>query len=155
MSAPRISGSGEGFRFAQNPSLQVSWYVDALYFLEPFDLRRWKGWSYSLEGRLAKAPNYEELPSFDKSTNGLFPIHVHVDRLGFIWINLHSGPKPAEAWEDDFASVDEQERLQQFNMSEYHFDHQWSMIGEYNWKTLADNYNEVRNDTPLMSISAT
>lgn len=47
------------------------------------------------------------------------------------------------AWEDDFADVDMQPRLQQFDISQYHFDHEWGMIGDYNWKTLADNYNEV------------
>ena len=25
---------------------------------------------------------------------------------------------------------------------EYEFDHEWEMTGEYNWKILADNYNE-------------
>ena len=29
-----------------------------------------------------------------------------------------------------------------FNFEDYRFDHTWEMSGDYNWKTLADNYNE-------------
>lgn len=93
---------------------------------------------------MAKAPKYQELPSFDKSANSLFSIHVHVDKLGFIWVNLDAEPTPTVSWNDDFTQVDLQPRLQGFDMTKYRFDHQWEMDGDYNWKTLADNYNEVR-----------
>ncbi|EXL91858.1 cytochrome P450 oxidoreductase [Fusarium odoratissimum NRRL 54006] len=103
---------------------------------------KYHGWSYGLDGKLAKAPKYQEVPSFDKSTNNLYPIHVHIDKLGFIWVNMDASATPTVAWDDDFAGVDTQPRLQPFDMAAYHFDHQWEMIGDYNWKTLADNYNE-------------
>lgn len=106
-------------------------------------VNRPQGWSYGFDGRLAKAPKYQELSGFDQSANNLFAIHVHVDKLGFIWVNLDSSSKPVISWKDDFAGVDEQTRLQDFNLDNYHFDHQWEMEGDYNWKTLADNYNEV------------
>lgn len=109
------------------------------------------GWSYSFKGSLAKAPKYQDLPGFKKESNGLFRIHVHIDELGFIWINLDSESPPAVSWEDDFGGVDRQSRLQKFNFAEYHFDHQWEMLGEYNWKTLADNYNEVSRNRFGMS----
>src|SRR5688572_19742623 len=97
------------------------------------------GWSYGFDGKLAKAPKYQELEDFDKTSNGLFKVHVHIDKLGFVWVNLASDePIP---WEDDFGGVDEQPRLQGFPMDEYQFDHEWGMMGDYNWKTLADNYN--------------
>lgn len=111
-------------------------------FPSTFLLRYLTGWSYGLDGNLAKAPKYQDAPAFDKSINGLFRIHVHVDNMGFIWVNLDSKHAPEVLWEQDFASVDLQPRLQHFNMDKYRFDHQWEMIGEYNWKTLADNYNE-------------
>ena len=66
-----------------------------------------------------------------------------MDRLGFVWVNLEATPEPSTPWREDFAGVDEQPRLRHFDLSEYHFDHQWEMMGDYNWKTLADNYNEV------------
>ncbi|KAJ5308833.1 hypothetical protein N7508_004212 [Penicillium antarcticum] len=69
-------------------------------------------------------------------------IHIHVDKLGFIWVNLETPTKSTFSWEEDTSGDDQQPCLQHFNMSEYRFGHQWSMMGDYNWKTLADNYNE-------------
>ncbi|WYZ42408.1 hypothetical protein EsH8_VI_000107 [Colletotrichum jinshuiense] len=103
---------------------------------------KYHAWSYGFDGKLAKAPKYQELPSFDKSKNSLFKVHVHVDHLGFIWVNLDASDTPGVPWEKFFAQIDEQPRLQTFNMDEYQFDHTWDMLGDYNWKTLADNYNE-------------
>ncbi|KAJ9604732.1 hypothetical protein H2200_010846 [Cladophialophora chaetospira] len=103
---------------------------------------RYHGWSYGLDGKLAKAPKYDDLEGFDKSANGLFPIHVHLDTNGFVWVNLDSGEKPEIAWEDDFAGIDTQERYKQYNFDDYVFDHDYKMTGAYNWKILADNFNE-------------
>lgn len=103
---------------------------------------RYHGWSYGLNGKLAKAPGYQDLEGFDKSKNGLFPIHVHIDKKGFVWVNLDGRPEPEIAWSDDFDGVDQQERHEEFNMDDYVFDHTWEQNGKYNWKILADNYNE-------------
>ena len=103
---------------------------------------KYHGWSYGLDGKLAKAPQYQELQEFDKESNGLFPIHVHVDCNGFIWVNLDGKMEPEVAWEDDFAGIDRQERYKDFNFDDYVFDHVWQMDGPYNWKILSDNYNE-------------
>lgn len=69
------------------------------------------------------------------------PINVHIDNLGFIWVNLEFG-SPSIAWDDLFHGVDTRPVLSEFNLDEYKFDHTWGMQGKYNWKTLADNYNE-------------
>ncbi|CEJ93543.1 hypothetical protein VHEMI09125 [[Torrubiella] hemipterigena] len=103
---------------------------------------KYHGWSYGFDGKLAKAPKYQEIPSFNKEENGLYKVHVHIDKLGFVWVNLDAAETPSFSWEADFASVDEQPRFEIFNMDDYHYDHSWDMIGEYNWKVLADNYNE-------------
>ncbi|KAK5196860.1 hypothetical protein LTR99_000782 [Exophiala xenobiotica] len=100
------------------------------------------GWSYGLDGRLAKAPRFDEVPTFDKTKNGLFPIHVHIDQRGFVWVNLESSETPSVSWESRFAGSDTRDRLAEFNMDEYVFDHAWSMEGKYNWKACVDNYNE-------------
>ena len=42
------------------------------------------GWSYNMNGKLTKAPKFEELDSFDKADYGLFKIHTHVDKVGFV-----------------------------------------------------------------------
>ncbi|KAF6806781.1 naphthalene -dioxygenase subunit alpha [Colletotrichum sojae] len=103
---------------------------------------KYHGWSYGLSGNLAKAPGYQDLEGFDKSKNGLFPIHVHLDRNGFVWVNLDASETPEVAWDDDFLGIDGQDRFQHYNFEDYVFDHTWEMEGEYNWKILADNYNE-------------
>ncbi|KAI1865431.1 uncharacterized protein JN550_008479 [Neoarthrinium moseri] len=103
---------------------------------------KYHNWSYGLNGKLTKAPGYQELEGFDKSQNGLLPIHVHIDTNGFIWVNLDTAQKPSIPWNDDFNGIDEQARFKKYNFDEYQFDHTWEMEGEYNWKILADNYNE-------------
>ncbi|KAK2761406.1 hypothetical protein FQN54_001928 [Arachnomyces sp. PD_36] len=104
---------------------------------------KYHGWSYGLNGKLAKAPGYQDLDGFEKSRNGLLPIHVHIDTNGFIWVNLDSKEQPEVAWEDDLEGVDQQERLKEFNFDDdYELDHTWEMDGGYNWKILADNFNE-------------
>jgi phenylpropionate dioxygenase-like ring-hydroxylating dioxygenase large terminal subunit len=103
---------------------------------------KYHGWSYGLNGKLAKAPGYQDLNGFDKSKNGLLPIHVHIDTNGFIWVNLDAGEKPEVAWEDDFKGMDLLPRYEHIKWEEYTFDHTWEQEGDYNWKILADNYNE-------------
>jgi phenylpropionate dioxygenase-like ring-hydroxylating dioxygenase large terminal subunit len=103
---------------------------------------RYHGWSYGLNGKLAKAPGYQDLEGFDKSQNGLFPIHVHVDVNGFVWVNLDAGKEPEIPWEADFDGVDQQDRFKAFDFENYEFDHVWFMEADYNWKIAADNYNE-------------
>ncbi|KAJ6106574.1 hypothetical protein N7512_010091 [Penicillium capsulatum] len=103
---------------------------------------KYHGWSYGLNGNLAKAPGYQDLDGFDKSQNGLFPIHVHVDGNGFVWVNLDSADQPETAWEDDFRGVDLQSPFQDFDLEQYTFDHAWEEEGAYNWKILADSYSQ-------------
>jgi nitrite reductase/ring-hydroxylating ferredoxin subunit len=103
---------------------------------------RYHGWSYGLSGKLAKAPGYQDLDGFDKSQNGLFPIHVRVDVNGFIWVNLDAKKTPEIPWETDFDGVDQQDRFEAFDFGNYEFDHTWSIDADYNWKIAADNYNE-------------
>lgn len=101
---------------------------------------KYHGWSYGLKGNLAKAPGYEEMEGFDKTQNGLWRVNVHIDRKGFVWVNMDAACELA--WEDDFEGVDAQPRMNVFNFEAYKFDHTWNMTGNFNWKALADNYNE-------------
>lgn len=103
---------------------------------------KYHGWSYSLNGKLAKAPGYDEMNGFDEAQNGLFPVHINVDAKGFVWVNMDSADEPTVPWGEDFDGVDSQSRMDGFDFEEYRFDHIWEMSGDYNWKTLADNYNE-------------
>lgn len=102
---------------------------------------QYHGWSYGLDGKLAKAPKYDELTGFDKSQNGLFRIHVKVDQVGFVWVNLDGSDTP-EPWENDFAHIDAQERYSVYNFDDYELHTEEKLPGDYNWKILADNFNE-------------
>lgn len=103
---------------------------------------KYHGWSYGLNGKLAKAPGYQELEDFDKTKNNLLPVHVHIDTNGFVWVNLDAKEKPEVAWEDDFKGADTQARFSYYNFENYRYDHTWSLEADYNWKIAADNYNE-------------
>ncbi|KAF7544089.1 hypothetical protein G7Z17_g10227 [Cylindrodendrum hubeiense] len=117
---------------------------------------KYHGWSYGLNGKLAKAPGYQDLEGFDKAQNSLLPIHVHVDGNGFIWVNMDGGVKPEIAWSDDFNGLNQQKRFAAYDFDDYDFDHTWEMEGEYDWKILADNHNEcyqykTSQSTPMMA----
>lgn len=118
-----------------------------------FDAHRDTGWSYGLSGKLAKAPRFETMPSFDQESNALFKVHTHIDARGFVWVNLEAADKPSIPWGVDFEGSDKQQRLGQFNMDEFSFDHAWDMAGDYNWKTLVDNYNEVHYSASIKTFS--
>jgi phenylpropionate dioxygenase-like ring-hydroxylating dioxygenase large terminal subunit len=103
---------------------------------------RYHGWSYGLNGKLAKAPDYDTLTGFDKSQNGLFPVHVRIDSKGFIWVNLDSRETPEVSWEEFMAGADEQERFEKFDFTQYELDHTYELDANYNWKIASDNFNE-------------
>ncbi|KAF5862106.1 hypothetical protein ETB97_012090 [Aspergillus alliaceus] len=104
---------------------------------------RYHGWSYGLDGNLAKAPGYQEL-EFDKAQNGLFRIHVKIDANGFIWVNMDAKETPEVPWEEHFDHVDKQARYKDnnINFDDYDLDHTYELDGDYNWKILSDNFNE-------------
>ncbi|KAJ5757184.1 uncharacterized protein N7511_007366 [Penicillium nucicola] len=106
---------------------------------------KYHGWSYSLQGTLSKAPRFDKdtVPSFDKSTQSLLPIHLHTDKAGFIWVNLQSSPGPDQDWNADFASIDDSPRMQAFDFAaDFVFDHYWEIDLKANWKAVVENYNE-------------
>ncbi|KAH8664607.1 Rieske [2Fe-2S] iron-sulfur domain-containing protein [Xylariales sp. PMI_506] len=103
---------------------------------------KYHGWSYGFKGNLAKAPRFDTVEGFDKTQHGLLPIHVHIDKVGFVWVNLQAG-EPDIKWEDEFSGADEKPILREFNFDdEFKFDHVWDMELESNWKGVIENYNE-------------
>lgn len=58
---------------------------------------KYHGWSYNTAGELVKAPQFENVPGFDKAQNSLFGIHTQVSRSGFIFLNLDAGPTVSDA----------------------------------------------------------
>lgn len=107
---------------------------------------KYHGWSYGFQGNLAKAPRFDTVPGFDKSQHDLLPVHVHVDKAGFVWVNLEAtadGAQPGVRWEDQLLNVDESDRMNKFDFdTEFSYDHEWDMDLDANWKGLVENYNE-------------
>ena len=103
---------------------------------------KYHGWSYGVDGSLAKAPKYDELEGFERGVNGLLKVHVRVDASGFVWVNLDAKETPEVQWEEDFEGVDVQQRYKKFDFAEYELDHEYVVEGQFNWKVLADNFNE-------------
>jgi len=102
-----------------------------------------------LNGKLAKAPKFDTVEGFEKEKNGLFPIHMHIDQRGLVWINLDASETPSIPWETRLEGSDNRDRLAPFNMDEYVYDHTWTFESNYNWKAAADNYNEVGSPPTL------
>ncbi|KAL1847984.1 hypothetical protein Daus18300_013744 [Diaporthe australafricana] len=100
------------------------------------------GWSFGLNGKLAKAPKFEELKDFDKDAYSLFKIHTHVDKIGFVWVNFDSSDAPMP-WETMNGGTDEQPRLGDFTLDNYVYHRTWTTNGKYNWKLVGENYNEA------------
>ncbi|TKX26901.1 oxidoreductase-like protein 7 [Elsinoe australis] len=103
---------------------------------------RYHGWSYGLNGKLAKAPGYSNFSDFDKEQNGLFKIHTKVDGNGFIWINMDAKETPEVSWEEHFDNVDVQKRYATIDFTNYDLDHTYNIEADYNWKLASDNFNE-------------
>ncbi|KAI7784972.1 naphthalenedioxygenase subunit alpha [Diaporthe eres] len=103
---------------------------------------RYHGWSYGLNGKLAKATGFKDMDQAEKEQNGLFRIHTKIDTNGFIWINMDSNQEPEVPWEEHFDGVDIQERYKSMNFDDYELDHTYELQGDFNWKALQDNFNE-------------
>jgi phenylpropionate dioxygenase-like ring-hydroxylating dioxygenase large terminal subunit len=97
---------------------------------------RYHGWSYGLNGKLAKAPGYQDL-EFDKDQNSLFPIHTRVDRNGFIWVNMDAAEVPEVSFDKHFENVDIQQRYidSGINFNDYELDHTYEIEGASSFPT--------------------
>jgi phenylpropionate dioxygenase-like ring-hydroxylating dioxygenase large terminal subunit len=111
---------------------------------------KYHGWSYDLSGKLTKAPRFtpDLVDGFDPSERGLFPIHIHVDRNGFVFANLDAKETPDISWEEQYEMLDQQEVFVSSGVDwdSVEFDLTWSKDGQFNWKLMQDNYNEVSPD---------
>jgi phenylpropionate dioxygenase-like ring-hydroxylating dioxygenase large terminal subunit len=99
-----------------------------------------------LDGKLTKAPRFTEasVEDFDPSKIDLFPIHVHVDRNGFVYVNLDARELPEISWQGQYGQLDRQDVLLNsvVNWDNVEYDMTWIKNGSYNWKLMQDNYNE-------------
>lgn len=100
---------------------------------------RYHGWSYNTLGQLTKAPQFDQLPGFDKSANSLFEIHTKTDSLGFIYINLNSAPEAKGSSPAAQTAVGRPVKIGPGST----FLRSWELQGSFNWKSSSKNLHFV------------
>lgn len=90
---------------------------------------RYHGWSYDTKGKLIKAPEFENVPGFDKNMNGLWEVAIEV-RRSFIYVNLESGKSGA------LDLGDAESRLASYVAPEMRCIADWKFEAAFNWKLL-------------------
>ena len=93
---------------------------------------RYHGWSYDTTGRLVKAPQFDDVPGFDKSQNRLFEIHTHTTDHGLVFVNLNAG-KPGEFDVDTTSTLNDFTRTAGLNGKSTWVTGQ-TLSGDFNWK---------------------
>lgn len=92
---------------------------------------RYHGWSYDTKGRLIKAPEFDNVPGFDKGRNGLWEVKTEV-REGMVFINFDTRPNvEASSLEDSKTAVLRQWRTATMT---YVVDFRFEVAA--NWKSL-------------------
>ncbi|KAJ5768972.1 Aromatic-ring-hydroxylating dioxygenase alpha subunit [Penicillium odoratum] len=91
---------------------------------------RYHGWSYDTCGQLVKAPQFDDVPGFEKSENSLFEIHAHTTKEGCVLVNLDAGePCPMEP---ALSVLDNFVRATSLGNSEWVLGK--TLTGSFNWK---------------------
>jgi phenylpropionate dioxygenase-like ring-hydroxylating dioxygenase large terminal subunit len=98
------------------------------------------GWSYNTDGNLTKAPQFDNVTDFNKTENGLYPIHTYVTDQGLIFVNFDNSPEGPMPFEEFFKGLEEE--FHEFDFSDYEYHMSYELDGEFNWKTLMDGYME-------------
>ncbi|KAJ5919046.1 Aromatic-ring-hydroxylating dioxygenase alpha subunit [Penicillium verhagenii] len=93
---------------------------------------RYHGWSYDTLGQLVKAPQFEDIPGFEKSENSLFEIHTHTTEQGWVFVNLDAG-EPAPRNESTFGALNDFARGAKLRMKSEWIAGQ-TLTGTFNWK---------------------
>lgn len=91
---------------------------------------RYHGWSYDTKGKLIKAPEFDNVPGFDKDLNGLWEIALEV-RQSLLFVNLDAAKKSQGLVLGDVEST-----LARWRVSEMRCISDWKFEAAFNWKLL-------------------
>ncbi len=92
------------------------------------------GWSYSTEGALKGAPEFEGVRDFNRAENGLIPVRAEVWE-NFVFVNLDpEAPTLRDYWGAMCA------RIQGLNLPRLRFFERRAYELKCNWKVFVDNY---------------
>lgn len=101
---------------------------------------KYHGWSYNTDGKLTKAPHFDNVEGFEKEKNSLFPIKTHVTPQGLIFVNFCNDPEQFVEFDEWFGGL--QTEMNEFDFSDYEYHMSYELDGQFNWKTLMDGYQE-------------
>ncbi|CAI7626794.1 unnamed protein product [Penicillium bialowiezense] len=120
---------------------------------------RYHGWSYDTTGRLVKAPQFDDVPGFDKSQNSLFEVHTHTTEHGFVLVNLKAD-MPAHLGDEELSALNNFARNYTPQKSSL-----WiagrTVPGDFNWKMatkpsyLKSFTRELENKAPQILSPST
>ncbi|KAF3033678.1 Choline monooxygenase [Didymella heteroderae] len=106
---------------------------------------RYHGWSYGLNGKLAKAPGYQQM-NLDKDQSSLFRCHTKIDRNGFIWNNLCARHTPEVVFEEHCGNVED--KRAHIDFEDYTFDMELKNEElNVNWKSESAGFPPERIKT--------
>jgi phenylpropionate dioxygenase-like ring-hydroxylating dioxygenase large terminal subunit len=110
--------------------------VNAAYVNARIFSCKYHGWLYDLNCQLTKAPRFlpDTVNNFEKSQYGLFPVHTHIDRNGFVYANLDAKETLDISWESQYGMLDLQEVLLSSGVDweAVEFDHTWTKDRQFN-----------------------
>ena len=106
---------------------------------------RYHGWSYDTKGNLIKAPEFENLPEFDKKLNGLWEVHIEI-KSGLVFVNFDTGRK--------LMPLNLSQRLDSDNkrLTNMRWVADWKAAGAMSWK-LAGKSDATLKDLFLMNLA--
>ncbi len=95
------------------------------------------GWRFGVDGRLNWVPDEDDF--VDGSPCGVRNlVEVPSDTwAGFIWFNMDPDAAPLREWLDPVA-----EHLDAYRMEDMRRTHWVTVVGDFNWKCVQDNFNE-------------
>ncbi|KAK6201577.1 Rieske [2Fe-2S] iron-sulfur domain-containing protein [Scheffersomyces amazonensis] len=102
---------------------------------------KYHGWSYNTDGKLTKAPHFDNVEGFEKDENSLYPINIHTTTQGLVFVNF------CQKDNEDFVPFDDwfsglSTELDEFDFGDYDYHMSYELDGDFNWKTLMDGYQE-------------
>jgi choline monooxygenase len=98
---------------------------------------KYHGWTYALDGRLLGTPQFKGVEGFDRSENGLLPLHV-AEWQGMVFVNQAAEPAPIV---EAFAGIAEALLPVRLH-GKRRAAREVYEVG-CNWKTYVDNYMEA------------
>ncbi|CZR63581.1 uncharacterized protein PAC_13478 [Phialocephala subalpina] len=91
---------------------------------------RYHGWSYDTKGKLIKAPEFDNVPGFDKKLNSLWEVALEV-RQSLLFVNLDAG-KPTQ--DLDLGVIES--LLSSWRVPEMRCISDWKFEAAFNWKLI-------------------